>query len=39
MIRQIDKEITILQGPVLDLKRGNGEENKEMFNENELCPS
>jgi hypothetical protein len=35
MIRQIDQESSILQGPIVDLKRGNGEENKEIFNENE----
>jgi hypothetical protein len=35
MIRQIDKESTLLQGPILVLKRGIGEENKEICNENE----
>ena len=39
MIRQIDKESTLLQDPILDLKRETGEENKEIFNENEWCPS
>lgn len=39
MIRQIDKECTLLQGPILDLERETGEENKEIFNANEWCPS
>jgi len=36
MIRQIDRESTLLQGTILDLKRETGEEeSKEIFNAND----
>jgi hypothetical protein len=35
MIKQINKESTLLQGPILDWERENGEENREIFIVNE----